>query len=529
MTWRTDCAAGYCGNSQATYSAGAAEPADGATSDPANCSATLPTGSVIVDDLPTAAPGAAAPCHSLATAGSFAFTFTADANGNYPAHIDLHQINGGLNGHYWFSHTVQTNDLTVETGTWTFPSTTTGNGHLMVHQPALGAQTPQAQYTIIDGKSGATQTRTLAQGWGSNHWYDLGSFTFSANEKIRLTNHSPKDSSGTDIAYDAVAFVPKAKPTYKVVGLGDSYSAGEGLQPFYANSDNSIDSCHRSSQAYVNLVTLPNQTTTLGSTSADELDFIACSGSQSTSITSDAVSTGTQEVPPGSGWGRAQNTHDEAQQVLEGYLDANTDAVTLSIGGNDVRFADVLKSCSVTGANPFTTGCSANGYTMSGDSQPLNQFEPHIIRDLLPTHLEAVYAAIHSAAPNAAIFVVGYPHLFPTTTTGQANCPSDLTVIPADQTWLNSMADLMTAAISQSVAAVAAHGVNIHFVDPTATFTGHDVCAGSAAYVNAIIATSTSGSGTDAPGRGTFHPKSSGQAAYARLVTAAMKQWLPAK
>jgi hypothetical protein len=82
--------------------------------------------------------------------------------------------------------------------------------------------------------------------------------------------------------------------------------------------------------------------------------------------------------------------------------------------------------------------------------------------------------------------------------------------------------------LSTAVAAVAAQGVKIHLVDPTAVFTGHDVCA-SSSWINGVIAYSDSGTGMSVPGTGSYHPKAAGQAAYATLVSAAMAQWLPAK
>jgi hypothetical protein len=517
ISWST-CSSGNCGHSSSTYAAGSAEPKDPTTQDPADCNQTsLPANAIVVDDIPSATPSPYASCHSVTTTGSFAFTFTADANGNYPAHIDLHQINGGLNGHYWFTHTTPNNDNTAAVGTWSFPSTTSGWGRLMVHVPALGAQTPQAAYTIIDGTTKAVQRRILDQGWGSNQWLSLGSVQFSSGEKVSMTSFAPNDT-GNDIAWDAVAFVPAAKPTYKVVALGDSYSSGEGVYPYRPNTDNSIDGCHRSPQAYSALLKLPNQTVALGANSADEYDFLACSGAHSTSMTANAVNTSTsQENPFDAQWGAPYYDHDEELQIPTGYLDANTDAVTLSIGGNDARFADVITTCLTSGLR--LNDCSASSYIMSGDKTPLPALETHIIQDLLPAKLQATYLAVHQAAPNAVIFVVGYPRLFPTAGSTES-CPIDLTLTLADEQWINSLSALMTKTIQNAVTAVAAQGVKIHFVDPTASFSSHDICA-SSNWLNGVVLTpSTSGS---------FHPTTGGQAGYAALVTAAMAQWLPAK
>lgn len=331
---------------------------------------------------------------------------------------------------------------------------------------------------------------------------------------MRLSSYSPHGgSSANDVAFDAVAFAPASVPTYKVVTLGDSYSSGEGLSPFLAGSDTDNDQCHRSSQAYSNLVTLPASSTPLGQNTADEFEFLACSGAHTTSITSAAVNTVGQENPYDSGWGSANYDSGEELQASQGYLDSRTDAVFLSVGGNDARFADIVTTCAISGT--IGNNCSASTYVMSGDSEPLTQYEPHLIADLLPAKLKSVYTAVHAAAPNAKIFVMGYPRLFPTTSAAYASCPLDLPIGFPAMTWMNSMADLLSTTTQSAVSAVAAQGVSIYYVNPITSFTGHDVCA-SSSWLNAIVGLPTS------PGPGSFHPKPAGQAGYASLLTAAL-------
>ncbi len=63
---------------------------------------------------------------------------------------------------------------------------------------------------------------------------------------------------------------------------------------------------------------------------------------------------------------------------------------------------------------PWMSGgdCSKGQVTLGGDPAPLTTYEPEVIT-ALQAHLEAVYQAIHAAAPNAAIVVLNYPQLFP--------------------------------------------------------------------------------------------------------------------
>lgn len=510
VTWE-NCSTGSCGHGGTAYATTSAEPADSTSRDPADCnSSALPSNAVVVDDLPSGSPAAAAPCHSVVTTGSFNLGFYPDPNGNFPAHIDLHQVNGGLNGHYWFTHTDPRNDIAAITGTWHFPTTVNGWGKVMVHVPALGAQTYQAHYTITDGSTGSVRTRVVNQAYGQNAWISLGAMYLGTNSTVSMTSYSPNDD-GSDIAWDAVAFVPTSKPVYKVVALGDSYSSGEGVPPF----DSIPNGNGTNTSAYSRLMKLPGQTLTTQqemSAGVDEIDLIACSGAKTVSITSQAVNTAGQETPYHSHWDSPDYQKGQELQLNQAFADPDTRLVTLTIGGNDARFSDVVQFCmGKTSQTP--TNCSSPGQVMPGDAQALVGYEPHVIQDLLPAKLASTYKAIHAAAPNASILVGGYPRLF---TPNGADGLCLAMIAQGDKLWLNQMGSLMNNMIQSAVNSVAATGVNIHFVDPSSQFNGHEECT-SSPYFNGIDATNAAYS---------FHPNSSGQAAYAAAFTASAAQWV---
>ena len=101
------------------------------------------------------------------------------------------------------------------------------------------------------------------------------------------------------------------------IALGDSYSSGEGNPPFLAGTDGPNDYCHRSPQAYSEV---------LGSLFGIAPRFYACSGA----VTSDITSTFHDTEPP---------------QLTQPGTDSSADLVTMTIGGNDAGFADVLQAC----------------------------------------------------------------------------------------------------------------------------------------------------------------------------------------
>jgi lysophospholipase L1-like esterase len=238
-----------------------------------------------------------------------------------------------------------------------------------------------------------------------------------------------------------------AQPAQAAAGpytaIGDSYSSGVGSRTYYSDSG----SCHRSPRAFPVLVAQQ-----LGA----PLTFAACSGAR---------------VP------------DVLNQL--GSLNASTGLVTVSVGGNDAGFADVITRCAL----PWP-------WTCTGEINTANNF----IRNTLPGLLNNLYTRIRDRAPNAAVAVVGYPRLF-----NGEECNIGARISRAEQTSLNATADLLATTIA---ARAAAHG--FAFVDVRSTFAGHAVCD-DAEWIN----------GLSNPILESYHPNAAGQSSgYAPAVRA---------
>lgn len=235
-----------------------------------------------------------------------------------------------------------------------------------------------------------------------------------------------------------------ATPLY--TALGDSYSSGVGTRTYYSDGTG----CYRSPYAYP--VLDANQ---IGAT----LTFAACSGARVADVSNNQL----------------------------GSLSASTSYVTLTVGGNDAGFADVITQCAL----PWP-------YTCWGDIDRANNY----IRNTLPGTLDALYNKIRSRAPNARVVIVGYPRLF-----NESDCQSLSRISPGEQAALNDTADLLNETIK---ARATAH--SFPFVDPRAAFTGHAVCD-SIEWIN----------GLSNPIRESYHPNRTGQSSgYAPLVKDAM-------
>jgi hypothetical protein len=516
-----------CGTEALSYPLGAPEPSAPVVY-PADCSTTGLTNAAIVDDVTTPS---VLPCtKTWQDQGSFTFKFAKVIPAGctsqcitYPGKIDLHQVGTGFGGHLWFTHTQTAKTVT---GTWTPPATTVGWTRIKVHIPQNGATTEQADYTINLG-NGQTRHRVVNQHWEQNLWVDLGTFKLASGATVTLSNASSHVAKsrvdGGDLAFDAVAFIPSSQPDARYVALGDSYSSGESNIPFEADSDlNKVNECHRSlTQAYSHQVKLPGHSKSIADeNTAGKADFhfLACSGAQSVDLTQAAVQPGNTD---NTDWRTVNNYHyGEVNQIEEsGWLDQDTTLVTLSVGGNDVGFADIVQGCllptlSLTCLSPtfrLTRSFGDEGHVHTRkDTKALTDYEPYLIGQLR-AHLTAVYKKVHQVAPNARVIVVGYPRLFDTKRNTQ--CEGFNIFV---QGWMNQMADLMTQNISGAVsdANLAYPNMSIQFVNVTAGFTGHAVCEDSAPeWINGINLLNQKSS---------MHPNATGQKKYAALVNAIM-------
>ena len=132
-------------------------------------------------------------------------------------------------------------------------------------------------------------------------------------------------------------------------------------------------------------------------------------------------------------------------------LSTATRYVTLSVGGNDAGFADVLTEC----ATPWWAG-DCNGAIDTARA---------VINNTLPGRLTTLYASIRSKAPNASVVIVGYPRIF-----NGEDCNAGTWFSPEEEARLNETADLMTPALGRRLAS------GFGFANPTSRFIGHAVC-----------------------------------------------------
>jgi lysophospholipase L1-like esterase len=189
-------------------------------------------------------------------------------------------------------------------------------------------------------------------------------------------------ASATTIAPAQAASTAATGPAY--VALGDSYAAGYGLQP---STGQPVPGCDQSAQDY------PHQLA-----AALDLDLVdvTCGGAVTANITTTPENTGKGTAPP-------QDTA----------LNGKTRIVTLTIGGNDLGFTDIATYCAAASAHgpllthPFEFDCRGH-YTAPGSDNLHDKLDTTV-----SPAIAAVLAAIHTKAPRAKVFVLGYPAIAP--------------------------------------------------------------------------------------------------------------------
>lgn len=290
-----------------------------------------------------------------------------------------------------------------------------------------------------------------------------------------------------------VGLTSKAPPIYKYVALGDSYSSGDGLGQYF---EPAAQGCHRSKLAYPTLVRPPNFNEPVyklkdDPTSDIDWGFQACSGA----TTFNVVDSGQQGRDPLPQLALDRSTDPNPNDLP---VDADTDLVTISIGGNDVEWADVLRHCF------FTPDCTTEPYL----GRPLAEFL-RIERDGVAPLLEEIYSRIRSQAPNAQVLVLGYPQVFPASEDEQKcpklNVPGSEGFSTVEQNYLRQA----TSEMNQTIAARVEAAQDVAFVPVDTVFAGHEVCGNRGEWINGF----STGDGAS------FHPNAAGhRLGYAAAV-----------
>jgi lysophospholipase L1-like esterase len=233
----------------------------------------------------------------------------------------------------------------------------------------------------------------------------------------------------------AIATPAYAAPADRYVALGDSYASGVGAGSYLSASG----SCQRSTNAYPALWAAAHSPTSYTS--------VACAGATTGTVASGQLSAL-------SGW---------------------TTLVSISVGGNDVGFSNIMETCALQGTSACVNAVQA---------------AENIAQDILPGLLDNLYSQIRSAAPEARVVVVDYPIFYEL------------------GTWCIGLSDTSHAKLDEGinllddVIGTAAHHHGFALADVRDVFVGHELCGSGEKWLHALNFTDVSES---------YHPTAAGQ------------------
>jgi len=444
-----------------------------ANPNPPVCGGGLPANAIVVDEQPTDLnlAGCPNPPTQWANQGTFSVQFgTSIPDGAPLGEIDFHQLGAGFGGHLWFTHTYQSGDLQDDvTGTWTPAPSVLSRGlyKIEVFVPDSAAGADQAPYTVFTGTGGSVTT-TLSQAAYGNQWVSIGDYALQPGASVQLDNRTADGDGVTDIAYNAVAFVPQGPGTY--VSIGDSYSSGQGAGDYDPATNSATNSCHRSAHSLaLQFAAGPPEVYPPGN-----IVNVACSGASIPDLTSAGQY--------------------EPAQISQ--IPADASLVTLTIGGNDAGFAGVLARCVLL--------LSCEDYYTQNDSNNLD-----VTIDNLATPLTNLYEAVRAQAPGARVVVLTYPQILspPGPLSG---CAGELGMASSDISWLIEETNHLDDVISN-----AAGAAGVEVLDERDAFVGHEICS-AAPWVNGLqIFSDYSDS---------FHPNTAGYSQEAADLAAYLAQ-----
>lgn len=311
------------------------------------------------------------------------------------------------------------------------------------------------------------------------------------------------ETQETNKAGSTYEFAPTNEIRYLTdyLGLGDSYSSGEGAFDYRPGTDTAEDQCHQSVHSYPLLLREDLFSASGGNS-------VACSGARIRDISG----------PRGyRGQVRGAETYDTLTtndpqllssiftNYLPGYIAQSQfvthylpQKITVSIGGNDMGFGDILVRCIA----PHITSrlSSQTCYNTYEDRLEVKQSI-----DRMVTQWTALYRQLSNSNPGMSVYAVGYPSIASDT----GRCGLNVLLSKSELEFSEEIIDYLNATMSK-----AATSAGVQYVDIYKALYGHRLCetASSGVAVNGLTAGTAVGvSGLHVIGKESYHPNMLGQ------------------
>lgn len=286
------------------------------------------------------------------------------------------------------------------------------------------------------------------------------------------------------------------------LALGDSFSSGEGIGNYRPETNMADNRCHQSTGSYGYL--LHETLQGLGA-----FGSVACSGAKIPDVTT------SNQTDYNSKYRQSKNKEATAfnteiyDNFLPGYriqsnfVDKNKPKIiTMSMGGNDVGFSDILKKCVLS-----------YGYN---DCYPTYEDRKELVNLINNQYsrLRDMYQSLKKeAAPDAKIYIVGYPQI----AKSGGNCALNVHFSEDEIVFGNQLVSYLNYVIKS-----AANDSGVFYVDTEHSFDDHRLCEtkSSDVAVNGLsIGNGGPVNGVGPIAKESYHPNALGHQLFANTIS----------
>ena len=294
---------------------------------------------------------------------------------------------------------------------------------------------------------------------------------------------------------------------FEYLGLGDSFSSGEGAFDYKTFTQGQ---CHLSLSSYPYLVA--------AATNKEKYESVACSGAKTRDVLLNKSELNDYEGQDEDGLNQKQRQDNGSIfNILSSFLpgkitqetflqNINPEAITISIGGNDIAFAEKIKEC----VENFKKDSIPINPTCFDKLEERKQVAEEVYA--LSTKLAPLYTKLKEN--NRRVYVVGYPKII--------KPGGDCAVNVRLNTSETYFADRLTTILNDAVE-FAAGQAGVQYVDVENILEGRRLCETNSdnTLVNGVSeARNTSNVHIPQLGKESFHPKADAQALYKNAILA---------
>ena len=296
-----------------------------------------------------------------------------------------------------------------------------------------------------------------------------------------------------------------------LVSLGDSYSSGEGIEPFYGQDqkfgkrvkdENWL--AHRSKNSWASLLTLPGNPGAMSEGWETYWFFRASSGAETIHLNNEQPKDYGNIIISGTAYLKPQLT------IFNELPMGSVDYVTITIGGNDVGFAEIIKDCAAQGIpfvnkNRLKDRFDATWREFNKDGGTADK-------------IMGAYKDIkEKAGAQAKIIVAGYPPLLSKDKLSKNGTGAFFS--EAEVEVVNKNVKDFNEEIESIVTDCQKESTNIYFVSVENAFKGHEAYSDEP-YISGILLTQDQDLTKNPISSYSMHPNLEGAKAYAACVQA---------